>query len=70
METGTLASKKKAAAGAVSRPSFAVQVRGSAEWKQWVEELAREKRVKVSGLVDAALIRIAEEIGFREPPQR
>lgn len=54
---------------APSQP-LAVQVRGSAEWKQWVEDLATANRQNVSGLIDTALARQAQEIGFRNPPKR
>ena len=52
------------------RQPFAVQVRGTPEWKEWVEELAEYNRQKVAGLVDTALARLAKEIGFRDPPKR
>lgn len=53
-----------------SRQPFAVQVRGTPEWKEWVEELAEFNRQKVAGLVDTALARLAKEVGFRDPPKR
>ena len=46
---------------------LAIRLRASAEWKQRVEDLAVPT---VSGLVDVALARLANEIGFREPPER
>src|SRR5262249_36086356 len=52
-----------------SKPQ-AIQVRGSQEWKQWVEDLAAANRQKVAGLVDTALARLARDIGFRIPPER
>ena len=48
----------------------AVQVRGTPEWKEWVEELAEFLRLPVSGLVDTSLARTARENGFRDPPKR
>lgn len=49
---------------------FAIQVRGTPQWKQWVKELAEANRQDVAGLVDQALARLAKEIGFRDPPKR
>ncbi len=48
---------------------IAAQVRGSAEWKAWLEELAMANRQTVAGLLDTAVVRLAKEIGFREPPE-
>jgi hypothetical protein len=62
-------SKKKPKEFGSGQPP-AIQVRGSAEWKQWVEELAKFLRQPVSGLVDTSLARTARESGFREPPKR
>jgi hypothetical protein len=49
---------------------LAIQVRGTPEWKEWVEGLASANRQNVAGLVDTALARLAKEIGFRDPPDR
>lgn len=54
-----------------SRKPLALQVRGSAEWKGWVEELAGYDRTTAADLVDRALTRYAREIGYgKEPPER
>ncbi len=52
-----------------SKPIVA-SVRGSLEWKQWVEELALENRQSVANLIDMALARLAKDTGFRDPPDR
>jgi hypothetical protein len=50
---------------------LAVQVRGSAEWKAWVERLAARDRASVADLTDRALAAYARQIGFaEEPPER
>jgi hypothetical protein len=45
-------------------------IRGSAEWKAWVERLSDRNRQSVSGLIDTALAKFAREIGFEDPPER
>lgn len=54
---------------APSQP-LAVQVRGTPQWKEWVEELAEFARMPVSGIVDTALAQFAIILGFRPPPKR
>ncbi len=52
-----------------SKP-LAAQLRGSEEWKAWLEEFARVNRWSVAGVIDTALTRLAKELGFRDPPER
>jgi hypothetical protein len=47
-----------------------VQMRGSAEWKAWVEGLADRERDTVAKLVERVLTRFAKETGYSEPPRR
>jgi hypothetical protein len=66
---------KKKAPKAKSEPwgegkPLAAQLRGSEEWKKWLEELARANRMSVAGAIDLALARLAKDLGFREPPER
>ena len=61
--------KSRSAEDWQSKP-LAIQVRGSIEWKEWVEALAEANRQKVAGLIDTALTRFAKEMGFRDPPER
>ena len=73
MGTATMAKKKttrkKPAQGGAS--TIAVTLRGSPEWKAWVEALARHTRLDVSKMIDRALIDFANKEGFdREAPER
>jgi hypothetical protein len=52
-----------------SKP-LAAQLRGSEEWKKWLEDFARSNRMSVAGIIDTALTRLAKDLGFREPPER
>jgi hypothetical protein len=66
--------KKKAPRGKAAPPkasTIAVTLRGSPEWKAWVEALARHARLDVAKVIDRALIDFAEKEGFdQEAPQR
>jgi|GEM_PF-5506270 len=63
------APKPKSQPWGESKP-LAAQLRGSEEWKAWLEEFARVNRWSVAGAIDTALTRLAKELGFREPPER
>ncbi len=65
-----MAQKKKTLPGYKQGQPIAAQIRGSAEWKEWLEDLARAHRQSVAGAIDTALARLAKEIGFRDPPER
>ena len=52
---------------AVGKP-MAVQIRGSSEWKEWVERVAKFDRSTVSDIVDRAIAAYARSIGFVEVP--
>ena len=45
-------------------------IKGTDEWKGWIERLADFVRTPTSTLVDHALIRYAKEMGFKEEPPR
>ena len=69
--------KKSARAGRPSRRADAerkavvVALKGSPEWKAWVDDLAVHCRTDLSKLVDLALVELAKSRGFnREAPQR
>jgi hypothetical protein len=50
---------------------MALSIRGSAEWRAWVEAGAEFCRTDVAKLVDAALVSYLKDRGFRqEPPKR
>jgi hypothetical protein len=46
----------------------AVVVKGTPEWKAWVERGSEHCRGTVSVIVDQALVRYFKEMGFDEPP--
>ena len=53
------------------RKPLVLQMRGTPEWKAWLERLASHCRLTVSGAADAAFVLLAEERGFKEkPPER
>ena len=43
-------------------------MRGTEAWKAWIDRLARHCRLTTSTVIDQALVRYAEEVGFEEPP--
>jgi hypothetical protein len=48
-----------------------VNLRGSEEFKEWIQGLAAFDRQSVSGVVERALVRYGRAIGFKtEPPER
>jgi hypothetical protein len=48
----------------------AITIRGSAEWKEWLERFAARMRIKPTGLIDLALAKLADQERFAEPPPR
>lgn len=53
------------------RKPMALQMRGSEEWKAWLEELAAFDDRTTTSLGERALHRYAAEIGFpKKPPAR
>lgn len=69
--------KKTAPKGAGRKPSgqprkaVAVTLKGSEEWKAWIEALARHSRLDVAKLIDRAVIEFAKKEGFEpEAPER
>src|SRR3954468_7776888 len=64
----------KRAAGATSQPVAtqpnAITIRGSAEWKGWLEAFAAKMRSKPTAIMDLALAKLAAQEGFTEPPPR
>jgi hypothetical protein len=45
-------------------------LRGSDEWKAWVEDFAHSDRATVTEVIDRALEHYAEKRGFKRPPKR
>ena len=53
------------------RPAIAVTLRGSEEWKSWVEGLADHCRTDVAKVIDRALIDLARKEGYKpDAPRR
>lgn len=50
------------------RKPLGVQVRGTEEWKEWIEKAAVHCRMSVSALVDISVAKFVKEQGFSEPP--
>jgi hypothetical protein len=48
----------------------AITIRGSAEWKAWLEAFAAKMRSKLTAIMDLALARLAVQEGFEEQPPR
>lgn len=63
-----MAKKEKTTPDQWKSKPLAVQVRGSAEWKAWVEKLAAFDRGTVADVADRAMAAYARMIGFGEPP--
>ncbi len=48
----------------------AITIRGSADWKSWLEDFAGRMRTRPTAIIDLALAKLAQQEGFREPPPR
>ena len=66
--------KRKAAASSSPNgkaSTIAVTLRGSQEWKAWLEALAKHARLDVAKVIDRAVIDFAKKEGFEpEAPRR
>ena len=47
-----------------------VALRGSPEWKSWLDEFSGHCRLGLSDTIEQALIVYARERGYRRPPKR
>jgi hypothetical protein len=71
VRTTQMAKKPKSKAPASDRPSIAVTLRGSQEWKAWIEAGARFCRTDVAKLLDSAVVDYLKARGFDQPaPER
>jgi hypothetical protein len=53
------------------RKRAVLQMKGTEEWKEWLDELARFLRMPIAAVVDNALVWYAKERGFtKEAPER
>jgi hypothetical protein len=64
-------------AGRTGRPPSAagpkhnvLSIRGSSEWRDWLNRLADHSRLKAADVIDRALILYARHEGFDEPAPR
>ena len=48
----------------------AITIRGSADWKDWLEKFAAKLRSRPTAVIDLALAKLAEQERFPEPPPR
>lgn len=55
---------------AAGRKPMVVQIRGSEEYKAWVESIAEKEGFSVSMLFERALRRLAKDGGYPDPPKR
>ncbi len=67
MGTATVARKKAKPTDAIRKP-VAVAVRGSEEWRAWLEAAAAHCRMSVSAFLDYAATQTAKQQGFTDPP--
>lgn len=72
MVVSTVMGKKKRKAetkkAAGVQRATVLTIRGTDEWRAWVERLAKHARSSVSTLVDHALAEFAANHSFEEPP--
>jgi hypothetical protein len=66
---------RKSAAGPAGKPGWSTQpnaitIRGSAEWKGWLEDFAAKLRSRPTAVIDLAPAKLAEQERFTEPPPR
>lgn len=59
-------------AGATRKPKgFVLSVRGTDDWRAWLQRLADHDRASMPDLLDRALVAYAKGVGFKEaPPKR
>jgi uncharacterized protein (DUF1778 family) len=62
---------RKMSSNTQERRSVAVTLKGTEEWKDWLEQAADHCRVTVSAFIDFAAAEYAKAHGFKkEPPKR
>jgi hypothetical protein len=47
-----------------------ISIRGTNEWRDWLDRFAAHQRVTPTALVDQALAEAARRAGFEDPPPR
>jgi hypothetical protein len=53
-----------------SRKPMVVQIRGSAEWKAWVEDCARREGDTIAKFFERTARKYAKDAGYPDPPMR
>ena len=61
---------KPAPAEVPSPRGMILSVRGTPEWRDWLNRLAEHNRVKVADAIDHAVVAWARQTGFTEPPPK
>ena len=56
--------------GAEPRRETVIAIKGSAEWKSWLDEFSLHCRLGLSDTIEQSLVYYAEERGYPEPPKR
>lgn len=51
-----------------SRRATVLTIRGTPEWREWLDRASRHCRMSASTLVDLAVAKFVREQGFSEPP--
>ena len=69
METVLVGRKKSKPDGPARKPA-ALIMRGSGEWRAWLEAAAAHSRMSVSAFMDFAAASYAKAQGFSEKPPR
>lgn len=69
METAAIMAKKRPKSPKPPR-EMVVGMRGSPEWKAWLDELAEHCRLNKVDVIDLALVDYAAKVKFRSPPKR
>lgn len=72
MATGTLEKMGRPKKRTDDDPKqYGIAIRGSKEWRDWVMDLAKFRRLKATDLIDQALTEYAKNHEFKpEPPPR
>jgi hypothetical protein len=63
-----MAKKKAAVGGGPGVRRTVITIKGTEDWKAWLERLSKYLRTPTSTIVDHALVKYAKDQGFGEPP--
>ena len=62
--------KKRGKPGPSKPKQMVVGLRGSPEWKDWLDRFADHCRLNKVDVIDLALVDYAAKMGFEPPPRR